>query len=191
MFLDVATVDAELLRHLQARLRQRLGGAGAARHHSVVLTESEAIRQFGTADAVGRTLSLGAGTGGTDYRVTGVIRDLPSNTSLRARHHLPPRSGRFRRRCRPADKGWGNMNQQHYVKLRPGADAAAINAAFPAWEKRTIAPQIDRRQAVEPGRHPRSQAGADRRRPSRRHPAGALTPRGDPRTLATFASSRC
>ena len=24
-----------------------------------------------------------------------------------------------------ADKGWGNMNQQHYVKLRPGAKRAS------------------------------------------------------------------
>lgn len=108
---------------------------------SIVLTETEAVRQFGTADVVGRTLSIGAGDGKMDYRVGGVLRDLPRNSSLRFDLLF---------RWNPAvgdnwpaeERGWGVMQQQHYVKLRPGADVAAINAALPAWEKRVVTPQL-------------------------------------------------
>ena len=33
---------------------------------------------------------------------------------------------------------WGCQNGWVYVKLRPGADAKAIEAGLPAWEKRNI-----------------------------------------------------
>ena len=49
---------------------------------SIVLTESEAMRRFGTIDAVGRTLTLVAGGQTTDYRITGVVRDPPRNSHL-------------------------------------------------------------------------------------------------------------
>ena len=37
---------------------------------------------------------------------------------------------------------WGAMGQYHYVRLRQAADADAINAALPEWERRTIPPQL-------------------------------------------------
>src|SRR5690606_36461937 len=46
---------------------------------SIVLTESLALKYFGTTDAIGRTLRM---MQRADVRVTGVIKDLPSNTHL-------------------------------------------------------------------------------------------------------------
>jgi putative ABC transport system permease protein len=185
MFLDAAMVDPSFFDIFKLDFVSGSPARALPDMRSIVLTETEAIRQFGTAAAAGRTMTLGAGPGRMDYRVSGVIRDLPKNSSLRLaviyRHNpadfdwLPA-----------SDKGWGNMDQQHYVKLRSAADAAAINAALPAWENRTIAPQlIDGR--------PASQADildlklvpiaavhlGDAEQ-------GALTPLGDRRTLATF-----
>jgi putative ABC transport system permease protein len=96
-----------------------------------VLTESEAIRQFGTADALGKLLSLGAGPGKRDYRVTGVLRDLPRNTSLRwascsaAIRARPPISalGQFQ----PAALRQAAPRRRCALRSMPG---------FPAWEKR-------------------------------------------------------
>lgn len=107
---------------------------------SVVLTEGEALRQFGTTDALGRTISTGPAAARRDFKVTGVIRDLPKNSHMRL-------SALVRYDPAAASSGgfvpdWGTMGQYHYVKLRPGADAAAINAALPAWEKRVIPPQV-------------------------------------------------
>jgi putative ABC transport system permease protein len=152
---------------------------------SIVLTESEAVRQFGTADVVGRTLLIGAGDGKQGCRVGGVLRDLPKDSSLRFEllFRWNPAVGD----AWPAEqRGWGVMQQQHYVKLRPGADVAAINAALPAWEKRVVAPQLIDGRSV-------SQADimdlklvplADVHLGEAQ--SQGLAPGGDPQTLATF-----
>jgi putative ABC transport system permease protein len=109
--------------------------------NSIVLTESEAIRQFGSIDVVGRTITTTTGPQRRDYNVTAVIADLPRNSHLAFDALLPFDRSLY------ADypeifRSWGAMGQYHYVKLRPGADAAAINAALPDWEKRVIPPQM-------------------------------------------------
>jgi putative ABC transport system permease protein len=183
VFLDAAIVDPAFFDIFKLDVLD--GKAALPDMSSVVLTESEAIRLTGTAKAAGRTVTFGAGAGRQPVLVTGVIRDLPKNSSLKLGvifRHNPADFDNL-----PASaKGWGNMNQQHYVKLKPGADAAAINAALPAWEKRTIAPQmIDGRPASQAdildlklvpiaGVH---LGDADQ---------GALVSIGDQRTLATF-----
>ncbi|MDQ4086917.1 MAG: ABC transporter permease, partial [Pseudomonadota bacterium] len=107
---------------------------------SVVLTETEAIRQFGSIDVVGRTITTTTGGERRDYSVTGVIADLPRNSHMKfdALFRFDPSLYSDPEIFRQ----WGAMGQYHYVKLRPGADAAAINAALPDWEKRVIPPQI-------------------------------------------------
>ncbi|HEY0044782.1 MAG TPA: ABC transporter permease [Allosphingosinicella sp.] len=153
---------------------------------SMVLTQEEAIRQFGTIDVLGKTITERTADGTIDYHVTGVIKDLPGNThlDLSTVARFDPSSYDD---VPAAYKGWGNMNQFHYVKLREGADAAKINAAFPAWEKRVVAPQlIDGKSS--------SQADIMDLKlvPVRdvhlgEAQQGAMTPGNDPRTVATFS----
>lgn len=175
IFIDVATVDANFFEVLGLPLAQGSAATALPDTNSIVLTESEAIRHFGTADALGKQLSLGAGPGKRDYRVTSVLRDLPRNTSLRL-------SLLFRRDLStipPEQRGWSNFTQQHYVKLRRTADAAAVNVGLPAWEKRNIPGMmsyaVDLRLVPLTGVHLGTTQDA------------ALTPGGDPRALATFA----
>jgi len=171
MFLDATTIDGAFFQVFALPFAQGSAATALPDTHSVVLTQSEAIRQFGTANALGRRLSLGAGEGKRDYRVTGVLRDLPRNTSLKL--------GIIFRRDRASVQypGWGNFDQQHFVKLRAGADPAAVNAALPAWEKRSaaLADVMDfalvRLSDVHLGEAQQ----------------GAMRPGGDPRSLATFA----
>jgi putative ABC transport system permease protein len=185
MFLDAAAVDPSFFDIFRLEFVDGSPARALSDMRSVVLTESEAVRLVGTAKAVGKTITLGAGSGREDYPITGVIRDLPGNSSLKLAliyRHNPADFDAL-----PAsDKGWGNMNQQHYVKLRPGTDAAAINADFPAWEKRTIAPQlIDGRSSSQADILDLKLVPI-----ARVHLGdavqGALRPTGDPRTLATF-----
>jgi putative ABC transport system permease protein len=185
LFLDAASVDPAFFDIFKLEFVSGSADRALRDYRSVVLTETEAIRQFGTTQVAGRTMTIGAGAGRQDYLVSGVIRDLPRNSNLRLAVLFRDNPADFDA-LPPSEKGWGNMNQLHYVKLRPGADAAAINAALPAWEKRTIAPQMI-------GDRASSQADildlklvpiaavhlgdAD---------IGALAPIGDKRTLATF-----
>jgi putative ABC transport system permease protein len=176
MFLEATTVAPEFFRVFALPFVQGSAATALPDVNSIVLTESEAIRQFGTRFALGRRLSLGAGPGKRDYRVSGVLRDLPRNTSLsigivfrRDLNQIPP-----------GMRGWGN-GALHYVKLRPGAAAAAINAAFPAWRKKAIPTMvIDGKPVLDFALVPVADVhlgiAQDR----------ALRPGGDPRALATF-----
>jgi putative ABC transport system permease protein len=154
--------------------------------NSLVLTEREALQQFGTIDVLGRTVTERISTGTYDYKVTGVIKDLPGNTHLKlatiARHD--PSSWDS---VPAAFRSWGSMNQLHYVKLREGADVDRINAALPAWEKKVIPPET---------MEGRTSSRADIMDLKLVNVAdvhlgeaqlGALTPGNDPRTVVTFA----
>lgn len=185
IFIDSTTVDATFFQVFALPFAQGSAATALRDTNSIVLTQSEAMRQFGTADALGKLLSLGAGSGKRDYRVSGVLRDLPRNTSLKL-------SLLFREDpAQTSYRGWGNLNQQHYVKLRRNAagtaDAAAINAGLPAWEKRTIPDEmIDGKNATMSDLFDfRLTALGDVHLGTIQE--GALVPGGDPRALATFA----
>jgi putative ABC transport system permease protein len=109
-----------------------------SRPNSVVLSETEAGIRFPNRDPMGQTLTLVSKGKSTDYTVTGVMRDLPKNSSLDL-----GMIARFDPESYYADQpffltGWGNQGGWWFVKLRPGASADDINRQLPAWEKRNI-----------------------------------------------------
>ena len=98
----------------------------------VALSRAQAMRQFGSIDAIGRTLTTVRSGTKYDLRVTGIFEDIPKNSHL---------SFEIVRRFTSAEEipcPWGCVNGGAYVKLKPGADVAQINAAMPAWEKRNV-----------------------------------------------------
>lgn len=105
---------------------------------TAVLTRSEAIRQFGTDDVVGRTLSLIQKGKTYDYRVNAVLQDLPRNSHLRINAVVRRDFGSYFTQepefltCWQCQSGWV------YARLKSGTDADALNAQLPAWEKRNI-----------------------------------------------------
>jgi len=104
---------------------------------SLVFTRSEAIRRFGREDVVGETLTL-VNEAPLDHRVTGVIEDLPANSHIKLNMiaRYDPASAHAERPQFLTNWGWqGGFT---YLRLKPGADPAAITAALPAWEKRNI-----------------------------------------------------
>jgi putative ABC transport system permease protein len=105
---------------------------------TAVLSETEARRRFGTTDIVGRTMSVIAKGRTWDYRVVGVFRDIPKNSSLKANAILRIDMNSFMASELQGLDCWGCQFGYSFVKLRPGADAAAIEAGLPAWEKRNI-----------------------------------------------------
>ena len=182
VFLDATTVDGGFFKVFDLPFAYGSAATALPDTNSIVLTEKEAIRQFGKTDVLGRRFTLGAGPGKRDYKISGVLRDLPRNTSLRIgimyrgdTNDMPPER-----------RGWNNFDQLHYVKLRPGADAVAINAAIPAWEKRVVAPAtIDGKQVAMTDVFEFKLAPITGVHLGVAQDA-ALTPAGDPRALATF-----
>ena len=159
-----------------------------AQVNSVVLTQSEARRLFGTDRVMGRTLTMISRGLTIDYRITGVLRDPPRNT------HLPLRlvaridfarwwadEPDFLTRCWDCQGGWV------YFTLRPGNDPAVIQAALPAWERRNIPTERFGDAAFNRGdvvdfslvNIRDIHLGTDQ--------DGAIKPGNDRRTIATFA----
>ena len=50
--------------------------------YTMLITESAALRMFGESDVVGKTVEIEDRYFGGDYRVVGVLEDLPTNTIL-------------------------------------------------------------------------------------------------------------
>ena len=118
---------------------------------TMVLTETEARRRFGTLDVVGRILTLATGSGSTDYRITGVVRDPPRNSHLAlsvvARVDFETLLGG----AVPFLTEWMPKNGWVYARLRPGADVAEIARQMPAWEKRNIPDSLAGGERYNPG----------------------------------------
>jgi putative ABC transport system permease protein len=132
---DAAILDVLALPFVRGDRRTAL-----ARADAVVLSESEAVRRFGSADAVGLTMTIIHRGVTRDAAVTGVFADLPGNSHLRFPMVF---------RLNPSDYAdapgllgdWSNISGYVYVKLRPDADAARINDRLGAWARRRIPEQ--------------------------------------------------
>jgi putative ABC transport system permease protein len=101
---------------------------------SVTLSRSEALRQFGTTQVLGRILTTIRDGEKRDLRVTGVFEDIPRNSHTEFN---------LVRRFDGADEEdcpWGCVNGFAYAKLRPGANVDSVNSQMQAWEKRNVPP---------------------------------------------------
>ena len=105
---------------------------------TAMLSETEAMRRFGTTDVVGKTLSLIAKGPSWDFKVVGVFRDIPKNSSLKMNALARIDMNSFMAQERGALECWGCQFGYSFLKLKPGTDVAAMQAAMPAFEKRNI-----------------------------------------------------
>jgi putative ABC transport system permease protein len=140
IYIDAVLVDPSFFRIFDLHFLRGSASHALPDVSSIVLTQTEALRQFGTLDVLGRTITEKIGSKSTDYRITGVIQDLPKNSHLSfgAVFRFDPSMYEGS----PALRDWGNIDQLHYVLLRSGADAALINSELPSWESRVVAPQV-------------------------------------------------
>ena len=109
---------------------------------SVVLSQSTAKKYFGDADPLGQTMLFA--DSGYNARVTGVMKDLPENSTFRADVLV---SMSTRKRFRDSlDYNWGNFSTESYVLLRPGVSAAALQAQLKPFIDRHIGKKLQAQQ---------------------------------------------
>jgi len=90
--------------------------------HSIVLTESSVKKIFGNnGNVIGKTIRL---DNKQDYVVSGVLKDIPRNSSIRFEWLIP-----FEVWYAHADWAhrWGNNTLSTYVELKPGVNAGSID----------------------------------------------------------------
>ena len=104
---------------------------------SLLLTETEARKYFGNDNPMGRTLTVVRRGIPAELRVSGVLRDLPANSHLDLAMVSRISATVFADEPQAMER-WNSVPAYTYVRLRPGADSASVNARLPAWEERTI-----------------------------------------------------
>src|SRR5579872_1911816 len=92
--------------------------------HTIVLTQRLAKSLFAGEDPMGKTVVLDSNR---NFRVTGVLKDLPPNTDF-SFQYLLPWSYVDELGWDPKGTGWQITNSAAYVLLRPGASQAAFDA---------------------------------------------------------------
>ena len=155
---------------------------------TAVLTQEEAIKRFGTDKVVGRTFTIITRGERKDFKITGVLKNIPKNSSLLVNailrldyNTLYADNPDFMTKC------WGCQSGWVFVKVRPGTDIKQLQAQLPAWEKRNI--------PDEPNGNLRYNAGDDedwhfinlKDVHLGKGQDGEMTPGNDRRTITTFA----
>ena len=114
---------------------------------SIVITESAAVKWFGTSNVVGETLTVEAYLKNGDYTITGVLEDPPPNTSrplksfsLISTTKIGPSSDVNRSRRNEVLTRWeqwtvaaGGGPVQTYIKLRTPEAAETLEGMFPEF----------------------------------------------------------
>jgi putative ABC transport system permease protein len=182
---DWLFVDDDFLKVVNLPL---LAGSTLTAPETATITQSEAIKRFGTDQVVGRTMTIITRGVKHDLRITGVLKDIPKNSSMKISALIRLDFNQFY-----ADqpdfltKCWGCQSGWVYLKLRPGSDVKAMEAQEPAWEKRNI--------PDEPNGDIMFNQGTDqdwhfvnlRDVHLGKAQSGTMTPGNDRRTIATFA----
>lgn len=102
--------------------------------YSVVLTESTAKKYFGDTDPMGKVLEGGetGGRAGTGvYKVTGIMKDVPSNSHLKFDALMSLSS--FRKTWTEPFESWGYVDFYTYFILAKENTIQQLNAKIPAF----------------------------------------------------------
>ncbi|MBS1527847.1 MAG: ABC transporter permease [Bacteroidetes bacterium] len=94
--------------------------------HTAVITESAAQKYFGKTDAVGQVLTI---NDTSQYRVTGVIKDIPLQSHFNYDFFLS-----FSSLPESHWKGWGYSGVHNYLLLRPGANIKSLESRIAQLE---------------------------------------------------------
>ena len=111
----------------------------------VVLTESLARKFFGREDPLGKILTISFGNRDDDYIVSGVVEDIPSNSSLQFKMLM---------NIKELNKVYGpdvltnrNWSLAHtYIQLKKGVSPEILEARLPAFFEQNFSPLIEDRK---------------------------------------------
>ena len=164
-----------------------LSGTTLSAAQTAVVTRTEAMNRYGTDQVVGRTLTVISKGVTRDFKITGVLKDVPKNSSFKVNAVLRMDFNSFFAKEPQFLTCWGCQSGWVFLKLRPGTDVAQLEAQMPAWEKRNI--------PDEPNGGIRFNQGDDQDWHFvnledihlGKAQGGSMTPGNDQRSIATFA----
>ena len=121
---EIDGVDPDFLTMFSFPLLQGNARQALASLSSIVITQNMAHDVFGSVSPVGKTLAVNSGGSWKTYIVTGVLADIPDNSSMQfdALVRIENQPGYQESKSR-----WDNLNHAVYIKLKPTqADPATV-----------------------------------------------------------------
>jgi putative ABC transport system permease protein len=115
-----------------------VAGSTLTSPNTAVVTRSEAVRRYGTENVIGRTLTIISVGKKVDFKIVGIMKDLPKNSHMKINAILRRDFQAFFADNPQFLTCWGFQSGWVYLKTKPGTDVAQMNAQLPAWEKRNI-----------------------------------------------------
>ncbi len=114
-------VDSSFLKMFQLQFIQGNPATAFSQLNSVVISEKMANKFFNTSDVLGKEIKVNKKE---DYVITGVIKDLPENVTLKFEWLAPFKNYENQNKWLLA---WGNNGVATFVETEPNANIAAIN----------------------------------------------------------------
>ncbi len=128
-------VDSSLFTMFSFPLRLRNPATVLADPYSVVVSEKIARKYFGDEDPIGKVLRIGARQ---DYNVTGILGDIPANSSYTFDLVVPLEGMDF---YQNAATDWASSYLDTYVQLADGVNPRDLEAQFAPFVKQHIQPE--------------------------------------------------
>jgi len=110
--------------------------------YTAVLLKPDAEKLFGNSDPIGKVITLDNGFGKHDFKVTGVIDESLGKSHIQGNIFIAMNSGGLGEYVIKNTMWAGNNFTFSYIKLRPDASAAALEAKFPAFLNKYGADQM-------------------------------------------------
>ncbi len=114
-------VDSSFLEMFQLQFIQGNPGTAFTQLNSVVISEKMANKFFNTTDVLGKEIKI---NNKEDYIITGVIKDLPENVTLKFEWLAPFKNYENQNQWLMQ---WGNNGVATFVETEPNANIATIN----------------------------------------------------------------
>src|ERR1700742_174977 len=102
-----------------------------AEPYSIVISKLTSIKLFGNDDPVGKVISIDNAYGKHDFKVNGVVDESLGKSHIKANIFVTLRSGGFGQFLYNNHQWAGNNIACSFIKLRPGADPAALESKLP------------------------------------------------------------
>ena len=181
---DYVFTDDDLLKVVKLPL---VSGTTLPAAQTAVVSQSEAIKRFGTDQVLGRTITAVSKGVSRDYKITGVFKDIPKNSHMKLSGILRVDFNNYFADTPEFLTSWGWQSGYVYLRLRPGTDVRQLEAAIPAWKKRNIPDEFNNGVRTNPGDEEEFHFVNVRDIHLGKAQGAAMTPGNDRRTIATFA----
>lgn len=106
-------------------------------NNSLILNQTLAKKYFGTADAIGKIITLDFDIFKRDYKVAAIIEDMPTNSQVNITSMILLDEKDWLERDWIFDS-WFSANSQQFISLKPGSNIEDINDQMPIFIDRNF-----------------------------------------------------